>query len=58
MEKKRSTNDDNPVRLDKKMKANHLKLDNVRNKYSLVSSTNNELVVEIDKFRNEINLYK
>lgn len=34
MEKKRSTNDDNPLRLEKKMKAVHLKIANIRNKYS------------------------
>lgn len=58
MEKKRSANDDNPVRLDKKMKAMHLKIDNIRTKYSLASSQNEELIVNIDKFRNEIKLYK
>lgn len=58
MDKKRSTNDDNPIRLEKMMKAMHLKIDNIRNKYSFALSTNNELVEDINKFRNEINLYK
>lgn len=58
MEKKRSTNDDNPIRLEKKMKAIHMKIDNIRIKYSLASSTNQELKDEIDKLRNEIILYK
>lgn len=58
MEKKRSANDDNPLRLEKKLKAVHLKIGNIRNKYSVADSTNRGLKDEVNKYRREINLYK
>jgi len=58
MDKKRSPNDDNPIRLEKKMKAMHLKIDNIRNKYNFADSANRGLREEVNKFRREINLYK
>ncbi|KAL4475444.1 hypothetical protein ABPG72_022079 [Tetrahymena utriculariae] len=58
MEKKRSPKDDNPIRLEKKMKAMHLKIDNIRNKYNYADSQNRDLKEDINKLRREINLYK
>lgn len=58
MDKKRSLNDDNPIRLEKRAKAMHLKIDNINNKYNFADATNRGLKDEINKFRREINLYK
>lgn len=40
------------------VKAMHMKIDNIKNKFNFSNSENNDLKVEIDKVRRELKLYR